>query len=104
MNPDNIRKEYYSHTKPNNPAVKFRDGRLSIQASSFNYCHPKHDHGPYTCFEVAYLIGDEIFANIPELKEPSGDDVYGYVGIKDVIKLLYDEGYSSKEILKILPR
>ena len=64
MNPKDIQKEYINKLKPQNPAVKFRDGRLSIQASSYNYCHPKHDHGPYTCFEVAYLIGDGI--NNPE--------------------------------------
>lgn len=103
MNPDDIKKEYNSPIKPQNPAVTFRDGKLSIQASAFNYCHPKHDHGPYTCFEVAYLLGDGIFANIPELQD-TGDDVYGYVDIKQVISLLYNEGYSSKEILKILPR
>jgi len=103
MNPDDIRKEYNSPIKPQNPPVKFRDGVLSIQASSFNCCHPKHDHGPYTCFEVAYLLNDSVFANIPEL-EDTGDDVYGFVDIKDVISLLYNEGYSSKEILKILPR
>jgi hypothetical protein len=93
--------DYNMNTR--NESVKFRDGRLSIQASSFNYCHPKHDHGPYTCFEVAYLIGDSIFANIPEL-EDTGDDVYGYVDIKQVIMLLLGEGYTSTEILKILPR
>jgi hypothetical protein len=103
MNPDDIQKEYNSPVKPQNPSVKFRDGRLSIQASSFNYCHPKHDHGPYTCFEVAYLLNDSVFANIPELQD-TGDDVYGYVDIEQVISLLYNEGYSSKEILKILPR
>jgi hypothetical protein len=103
MNPDDIQKEYNSPIKPQNPAVKFRDGMLSIQASAFNYCHPKHDHGPYTCFEVAYLLNDSVFANIPELRD-TGDDVYGYVDIKQVISLLYNEGYSSKEILKILPR
>jgi hypothetical protein len=103
MNPDDIQKEYNSPIKPQNPAVKFRDGMLSIQASAFNYCHPKHDHGPYTCFEVAYLLNDSVFANIPELQD-TGDDVYGYVDIKQVISLLYNEGYSSKEILKILPR
>ena len=102
MNPDDIQKQY-SQMKPQNPSVEFRDGFLSIQASSFNYCHPKHDHGPYTCFEVAYLLNDSVFANIPEL-EDTGDDVYGYVDIEQVISLLYNEGYSSKEILKILPR
>ena len=103
MNPDDIRKEYNSPIKPQNPPVKFRDGKLSIQASSFNYCHPKHDHGPYNCFEVAYILGESTFANIPELKD-NGDDVYGYVDIKDVISLLIGEGYTKKEILKILPR
>ena len=103
MNPDDIQKEYIEKLKPQNPAVKFRDGRLSIQASSYNYCHPKHDHGPYTCFEVAYLIGDGIFANIPELPF-DGDEVYGYVPLEDVVKLLLSEGYNKKEILEILPR
>ena len=103
MNPDDIQKEYNSPIKPQNPPVKFRGGVLSIQASSFNYCYPKHDHGPYTCFEVAYLLNDSVFANIPELQD-TGDDVYGYVDIEQVISLLYNEGYSSKEILKILPR
>lgn len=104
MNPDDIKKEYNSPIKPQNPAVTFRDGKLSIQASSFNYCHPKHDHGPYTCFEVAYLLGDSIFANIPELEVNAADDVYGYVDIKDVISLLISEGYTKTQILRILPR
>jgi hypothetical protein len=63
----------------------------------------KQVHGPYTCFEVAYLIGDGIFANIPELKS-NGDEVYGYVDIKDVISLLLSEGYNKNQILEILPR
>ena len=103
MNPKDIQKEYINKLKPQNPAVKFRDGRLSIQASSYNYCHPKSDRGPYLTFEVAYLIGDGIFANIPELQD-TDDDVYGYVGIKDVISLLISEGYNKNEILEILPR
>ena len=74
MNPDDIQKQY-SQMKPQNPSVEFRDGFLSIQASSFNYCHPKHDHGPYTCFEVAYLLNDSVFANIPELQ----DTTLGYL-------------------------
>ena len=103
MNPKDIQEEYISAMKPRNPAVKFRNGVLSIQASSYNYCHPKHDHGPYTCFEVAYMLGDAVFASIPELKS-NGDDVYGYVGIKDVISLLLSEGYTKTQILEILPR
>lgn len=103
MNPKDIQEEYVSAIKPQNPPVKFRNGKLSIQASSYNYCHPKHDHGPYTCFEVAYMLSDVVFASIPELKS-NGDDVYGYVGIKDVISLLLSEGYTKTQILEILPR
>ena len=104
MNPKDIQKEYTMAIKPQNPAVRFRNGKLSIQASAYNYCHPKHDHGPYTCFEVAYMERpDDAFAKITELGD-SGDDVYGYVDIKDVISLLISEGYTKKEILKILPR
>ena len=101
MNPKDIEKQY-RNTLPRNPSVKFRDGQLSIQASSFHYCHPKHDHGPYTCVEVAYMVGDD-FQKIPELVD-DGDDVYGYVDIKQVIALLIDEGYTEKEIVSILPR
>lgn len=104
MNPKDIQEEYASAIKPQNPAVKFRNGKISIQASSYSYCYPKHDHGPYSCFEVAYLEGpSESFGKIPELP-PSGDDVYGYVDIKDVISLLIGEGYNKKQILEILPR
>ena len=66
MNPKEIQK-LYTGMKPQNPSVDFRGGQLSIQASEYNYCHPKHDHGPYTCFEVAYLVNDS-FEKIPELK------------------------------------
>lgn len=83
--------------------MKFRDGVLSIQASSFHYCHPKHDHGPYNRVEVAYLIDGE-FQRIPEIIDVGADDVYGYVDIKDVIILLIDEGYTEKEIVAALPR
>ena len=103
MNPKDIETEYLS-VKPQNPAVKFRNGNISIQGSSFVYCHPKTDRGPYTSFEVAYLVNDE-FAEIPELTAGgSGDEVYGYVPAEKVIKLLIDEGYNKKQILEILPR
>ena len=103
MNPKDI-EHLYTNMKPQNPSVDFRDGQLSIQASEYNYCHPKHDHGPYTCFEVAYLVNDS-FEKIPELEgRGDDDDVYGYVDIKVIIELLLSEGYDAKAILKILPR
>lgn len=100
MNPKDIVDEY--NIKPQNPSVDFRGGQLSIQASEYNYCYPKHNHGPYSSFEVAYLVNNK-FSKIPELTD-SNDDVYGWVDIELVVKLLLSEGYSKKEILKILPR
>lgn len=102
MNIEEIGKEYLA-MKPLNPRVRFRDGLLSIQASSFHYCSPKHDHGPYTCVEVAYRVNGA-FEKIPELGDEEIDFVYGYVAISDVISLLISEKYCKDEILKMLPR
>jgi len=89
--------------KPRNPAVKFRDGQISIQASEFHYCHPKHDKGPYFSYEVAFFEGaTDNFGKIPEL-EPNHDQVYGYVDKDIVISLLESEGYSPSQIKDILP-
>jgi hypothetical protein len=102
MNIEDIEKQYFN-SLPMNPSIKFRDGVLSIQASPFHYCHPKHDHGPYNRVEVAYMIDDK-FQRIPELIDVGADDVYGYVDIREVIALLIDEGYTEKEIVAALPR
>ena len=97
-------KEKLSKIKDRNPAVLFRKGKLSIQASEYNYCSPKSNKGPYKSFEVAYLENDN-FVEIPELTAGGDNDqVYGYVPVKDVVSLLLNEGYNKKEILEILPR
>lgn len=89
--------------KPTNPAVKFRSGQLSIQASEFHYCHPKHNKGPYFSYELAYFEdATDHFGKIPEL-EPNDDQVYGYVNKDIVISLLESEGYTPSQIKDILP-
>jgi len=89
--------------KPRNPAVKFRGGQISIQASEYHYCHPKHDKGPYFSYEVAFFEGGtDNFGKIPEL-EPNLDQVYGWVDKDIVINLLESEGYSPSQIKDILP-
>lgn len=103
MNPKDIKQVVDAYNiKPNNPSVNFRGGQLSIQASEYNYCYPKHNHGPYSSFEVAYLVNNN-FTKIAELPDRD-DDVYGWVDLEVVIKLLLSEGYSKEEILNILPR
>ena len=97
-------KAYRRHPvmKPLNKLYKFRKGTISIQASEFHYCTPKKNHGPYTNFEVAYMVNDS-FTKIPEL-EDSGDDVYPNVPIEKVLKLLFREGYTQEEMIEILPK
>ena len=87
--------------KPINPAIPFRDGELSVQASEFHYCSPKHDQGPYFSYELAYFEGNT-FGKIPELG-PNGDQVYGHVDKEIVLELLESEGYTPSQIRGLLP-
>jgi len=91
--------------KDANPAIPLpkRGGFLSVQASEFHYCHPKHNQGPYFSYEVAYFTEGDDWGKIPELGPNSTDDVYGYVDKYDVCKLLESEGFSPSQIRKLLP-
>jgi len=91
----------YTTMKPLNKPIPFRGGILSVQASEFHYCQPKHDEGPYFSVEVAYMKDDK-FLPIPELA-PHTDDVYGYVPTNEVFSLLQGEGYTPSEIKNLLP-
>lgn len=97
-------KAYSKHPmmKPLNKLHKFRKGAISIQASEYHYCTPRKNHGPYTAFEVAYMVNDS-FTKIPELDD-NGDDVYPNVPIETVLKLLIREGYKQDELIEILPK
>tara|TARA_B100001093_G_C26849199_1_gene1024258 strand:+ start:2048 stop:2335 length:288 start_codon:yes stop_codon:yes gene_type:complete len=88
--------------KPHNPRIPFRSGFLSVQASEYNYCSPKHNQGPYFSYELAFFNERDDFAKIPEL-EPNGDQVYGYVDKVIVIELLEQEGYTPHQIKEMLP-
>ena len=84
-----------------NEPVPFRDGVLSIQAGPYHYCYPKTETGPYTQFEVAYMVNGK-FEKIPEWNN-SGDQVYGFKDKQDVKNLLMTEGYNVDDWSKILP-
>jgi hypothetical protein len=85
-----------------NEPVPFRDGLLSIQAGPYHYCYPKTLTGPYTQYEVAYIVEGK-FTKIPEWRN-SGDDVYGYKDKQDVKNLLMTDGYGYDDWDKILPQ
>jgi hypothetical protein len=88
--------------KENNQLIPFRTGNLSVQASEYHYCQPKHDNGPYFSYEVAFINSNDSFGKIPELGH-NGDDVYGYVNKNVVVDLLTKEGYTPSTIRELLP-
>ncbi len=88
--------------KPLNPGIPFRDGVLSVQASEFHYCSPKHNDGPYFQYEVAFLDENDVFKRLDELG-PNPDQVYGNTPLTEVYKLLESEGYKPSQIKKLIP-
>jgi hypothetical protein len=61
--------------------VKCADGfTISIQASSFHYCSPRDDEGPYTHVECGFPSEHEPLLDeyCGDLDNPT-DTVYGYV-------------------------
>jgi hypothetical protein len=86
-----------------NPAVPFRGGKISIQASEFHYSTPKNDKGPYSQYEVGAWDTDGHWLKLPELREDNQDTVYGYIDKDKVVSLLKSDGYSDNQIKNILP-
>ncbi len=82
------------------PKTTCTDGTvLSIQASSFHYCSPRGDHGPWEMVEVGYIRDNdgkqllppptwEQYADSGELKS----EVYGYVPKPLVLEFLLAHG------------
>ena len=64
--------------KPHNPRIPFRKGFLSVQASEYNYCSPKSDHGPYSSYELAFFNEKEEF----DLLENNLQELMQYVAEK----------------------
>lgn len=53
--------------------------RLSVQASSYHYCRPREDEGPYTLVDVMHLDAPESWKEYSEWA-----NVYAYVPIEVV--------------------
>ena len=62
---------------------------LSIQASRVHYSLPKTDEGPYTHFEIGYPTMD---LSLLDPYADEGSDVYGYVPLEVVEKILENAG------------
>jgi hypothetical protein len=96
------RKRDNMYLKPLNPAIPFRGGDLSVQASEFHYCTPKHNKGPYFTYEVAFIDCRGEFSELRELGM-TDDQVYANVPKEDILNLLESEGYTPSQINKLLP-
>ena len=79
--------------------VTCKDGlQLSVQGSSFHYCSPRDDEGPYTRVEVGFIeMNGEQFAPPEQWREyADGDEfptsVYGYVPVDLVHALIAEHG------------
>jgi hypothetical protein len=93
------------NNKPQYKRIYFNNGGdISIQASSFHYCEPRDDQGPYTEMELGYPSrGTKITNSLLKYAEDrhSGEDfdpyktVYPYVPVS-VIKELIDENGGIK--------
>lgn len=66
---------------------------LSIQASSFHYCTPKIDAGPWTAVEIGFPSeADPDLAEYAEDISRPTETVYGWVPAKVVLALLEKHG------------
>jgi len=75
--------------------ITCKDGTtLSVQASSFHYCSPKNDEGPYTCVEVGFPSSAPS-GKLKEYGDGSGlgqeSEVYGYVPWDAVYEFIFEE-------------
>lgn len=64
---------------------------VSVQASQYNYCHPRNDVGPYSEVEVGYP------SEWPEEWQPHREgetgDVAGYLPVDLVVRVLLQHGW-----------
>ena len=63
--------------------MRFADGNtVSVQASSFHYCLPRKDHGPWSHVELGFpSFIPELVMGYCENSENPTETVYGYVPI-----------------------
>lgn len=82
-----------SLTSPLRPRLTCADGTtLSVQASSYHYCTPRNDVGPYTHVEVGYP--SVLPSWWDEYADPSGD-VAGWVPVQLVEEFITEHGSLS---------
>jgi len=79
--------------KKNKP-VKCLDGfTVSVQASSYNYCDPRTDTGPYTSVELGYpSAADDLIMKYAEDDSQPTETVYGWVPCSTVSLLIAKHG------------
>lgn len=74
--------------------LECRDGfSVSMQASTFHYCSPRDNAGPYTHVELGYPYpADEMLMPYAEDKNDPTGTVYGHVPLEVVARLVAAHG------------
>lgn len=96
------------YREPAEPVVLNNCGNVSIQASAYHYCSPRHNDGPYTHFEIGYPSDNLDLSAILPYKEDLGNSdsnsVYAGVPLEAVLEFLIDNGgvYLTQEEIKKL--
>lgn len=81
------------------PIIKCANGvKLSVQASSYHYCSPRTDDGPYISVEVGFpsVVIPEFIRYAEEPNRPT-ETVYGRVPIELVAKIISNFGGFSQK-------
>lgn len=74
--------------------IECKDGlTLSVQASSFNYCSPRNDIGPWCEVEIGFP-SERVEEIMPWAENPDSpcETVYGYVPIEVVEQVIENHG------------
>lgn len=76
------------------PSIRCANGfELSVQASSYHYCYPRSDRGPYKTVEVGFPTKKvNLLMEYAESPEEPTDTVYAQVPIKTVCQVILDNG------------
>jgi len=77
-----------------NKKVSCADGfSMSVQASTFNYCAPRNDDGPYSQVEVGFPSArEEMLMDWAEDPDDPTGTVYGYVPVSVVTNVIAKHG------------
>lgn len=88
--------------KPFNSKLTLANGvTVSVQASSYHYCDPRSDTGPYTTLEMGFpsVKPPDYIMEHAETPDQPTETVYGYVPV-ELIQRWFDEcgGISSGKL------